>query len=47
MITNNIKINNFILKIDNNTINQNIGDLSGNNNWWFFEMGEPNPQKNF
>ena len=31
MITNNIKINNFILKIDNNTINQNIGDLSGNN----------------
>ena len=31
MITNNIKINNFILKIDNNTINQNICDLSGNN----------------
>ena len=24
MITNNIKRNNFILKIDNNTINQNI-----------------------
>ena len=43
MITNKRIRAKFNLKIDNNIINQNTCvKVSGHNDWWFFEMGEPN-----